>query len=74
MVNTRRVAISITVAVVRKFVLLIPLIYLLPALLPGSKTMAVYLAEPAADALAVTFTAILFSNRFKKILAGMDRD
>ena len=65
---------SITVAVVRKFVLLIPLIYLLPALLPGSKTMAVYLAEPAADALAVTFTAILFSNRFKKILAGMDRD
>lgn len=65
---------SITVAVVRKFVLLLPLIYLLPALLPGRKTMAVYLAEPVADALAVTFTAILFAFRFKKILAEMDRN
>ncbi len=58
---------SIIVAVVRKFVLLLPLIYLLPALLPD-KTMAVYLAEPVADVIAVTFTAILFSRQFKKSL------
>ncbi len=59
---------SIAVAVVRKFVLLIPLIYLLPGILPLEKTTSVYLAEPAADTLAVTFTAILFAFRFKKTL------
>ena len=59
---------SIAVAVVRKFVLLLPLIYLMPALFPGDKAMAVYLAEPAADLIAVTFTAILFSVQFKKAI------
>ena len=63
---------SIIVAVMRKFVLLIPLIYLLPAFLPGmigvDKTTAVYLAEPVADALAVTFTAVLFFFQFRKAL------
>lgn len=59
---------SITVAVVRKFVLLIPLIYILPALLED-KTRAVYMAEPVADLLAVTFTAILFAFQFKRALA-----
>lgn len=53
---------SITVAVVRKFVLLIPLIYFLPGLLQN-QTRAVYLAEPVADLLAVAFTAILFTRK-----------
>lgn len=56
---------SFFVAVVRKFVLLIPLIYILPAIL-SDKTFAVYLAEPVADILAITFTVILFSVRFSK--------
>lgn len=59
---------SIAVAVVRKFVLLLPLIYLMPSLFPEDKAMAVYLAEPAADFIAVTFTAILFSVQFKKAI------
>ena len=59
---------SITVAIVRKFVLLIPLIYLMPRLLPSDPTMAVYMAEPVADTLAVTFTAILFFFQFRKAL------
>ena len=59
---------SIAVAVVRKFVLLLPIIYLMPALFPGDKAMAVYLAEPAADFIAVTFTAILFSIQFKRAM------
>ena len=59
---------SIAVAVVRKFVLLLPLIYLMPALFPADKAMAVYLAEPAADFIAVTFTAILFSIQFKRAM------
>ena len=62
---------SILVAVMRKFVLLIPLIYLLPALLPGDKTTAVYLAEPVADFLAVSFTAALFSFQFRRALRQM---
>ena len=59
---------SIVVAVMRKFVLLIPLIYIMPQIFSSDKTMAVYMAEPIADALAVTFTAILFSVQFKKTL------
>lgn len=60
---------SILVAVTRKFILLIPLIYLLPQLLRSHQTTAVYLAEPIADFLAVTFTAVLFTFEFKKALA-----
>lgn len=59
---------SIVVAVMRKFVLLIPLIYILPLVISSSQTTAVYLAEPIADLVAVTFTAILFAVQFKKTL------
>ena len=59
---------SIIVAVMRKFVLLIPLIYILPAILKGDQTMAVYLAEPVADFFAVSFTIVLFRFQFKKAL------
>lgn len=63
---------SIIVAVMRKFVLLLPLIYIMPALV-SDKTMGVYLAEPAADFLAVTFTAVLFGRQFKKAIADMEK-
>ena len=59
---------SILVAVMRKFILLLPLIYILPQILPVNKTTAVYLAEPVADFLAVSFTAVLFTFQFKKSL------
>ena len=62
---------SILVAVLRKFVLLLPLIFLLPSLL-SDKVTAVYLAEPVADAIAVTCTALLFSRQFKKALAALE--
>ena len=62
---------SILVAVLRKFVLLLPLIFLLPSLLPD-KVTAVYLAEPVADVIAVTCTALLFSRQFKKALAVLE--
>ena len=58
---------SVTVAVVRKFVLLLPLIYIMPRLV-SNQTVGVYMAEPIADILAVTFTAILFAFQFKKAL------
>lgn len=62
---------SIIVAVVRKFVLLIPLIYLMPHFFTD-KTMGVYAAEPAADMIAVTFTAILFGFQFRKALREIE--
>ena len=64
---------SIIVAVMRKFVLLIPLIYLMPHLVPDP-TLGVYLAEPVADTLAVTFTSILFSHQFRKALRTLESE
>lgn len=61
---------SIVVAVMRKFVLLIPLIYLMPHIIRADQTMGVYMAEPIADTIAVTFTAILFAVQFKKIVGA----
>ena len=64
---------SILVAVMRKFVLLIPLIYLMPLIFDGDKTKAVYMAEPVADTFAVIFTVVLFARQFKKALAEISR-
>ena len=64
---------SMAVAIMRKFVLLLPLIYIVPLFFDeGMKTTGVYLAEPIADTIAVTFTAILFAFQFKKALRGID--
>lgn len=62
---------SMTVAIMRKFVLLLPLIYLMPGLV-SDKTMGVYMAEPVADVLAVTFTAILFFFVFRKAMKKLE--
>ncbi|WP_270395731.1 MATE family efflux transporter [Mediterraneibacter massiliensis] len=62
---------SIVVAVMRKFVLLLPLIYIMPAVWKANPTFAVYMAEPIADTIAVTFTAILFTVQFKKALSAI---
>ena len=59
---------SIIVAVVRKFVLLIPLIYIMPHMV-SDPTTGVYMAEPIADIIAVLFTSVLFTVQFKKALA-----
>lgn len=59
---------SIIVAVVRKFVLLLPLIYIMPHVV-SNPTIVVYMAEPIADIIAVLFTSVLFTFQFKKALA-----
>ena len=64
---------SIVVAVVRKFILLLPLIYIMPAIL-SDKTMAVYMAEPVADIIAVSFTAVLFFYQFRKALKEISKE
>ena len=72
-VSTGNAPCSIIVAIVRKFVLLLPLIYLMPQLIEN-KTMGVYLAEPVADVIAVTFTAVLFAVQFRKSLKKLSTD
>ena len=62
---------SILVAVVRKFVLLMPLIYLMPMLVEN-KTRGVYMAEPVSDIIAVTFTAILFFFEFRRTMKKLE--
>jgi Na+-driven multidrug efflux pump len=66
-VSTGNAKSSIIVACARKFILLLPLIYIMPNLMED-KTMAVYLAEPIADILAVSFTVTLFIFQFKKTI------
>ena len=72
-VSTGNAPCSIIVAIVRKFVLLLPLIYLMPQLIEN-KTIGVYSAEPVADVIAVTFTAILFTIQFRKSLRKLSTD
>ena len=62
---------SIIVAIMRKFGLLLPLIFVLPQIFKSDQTMAVYLAEPIADFLAVSFTIVLFAIQFRKALRKM---
>jgi len=62
---------SVIVASMRKFGLLLPLIYLVPHLVNDPIT-GVYLAEPIADFLAVTFTVIMFSIQFRKAMRKME--
>jgi hypothetical protein len=56
---------------VRKFVLLVPLIYIVPHLVQDP-TFGVYLAEPIADVLAVAFTTVLFFFQFRKALKAIE--
>ena len=58
---------SLFLAVLRKIILLIPLIYILP-LIFTNKTKAVYMAEPIADFIAICVTGIMFITQFRKIL------
>ncbi|MEI3246091.1 MAG: MATE family efflux transporter [Lachnospiraceae bacterium] len=63
---------SIMVAVMRKFVLLLPLIFILPHVFTKDPTSAVYMAEPVADFFAVAFTCVLFRSEFKKALKALE--
>ena len=62
---------SLFLAALRKIFLLIPLIYILPCFL-ADKDLAVFLAEPVADLLAVLSTALLFSRRFKRSMTQLE--
>ncbi len=58
---------SLCLALLRKIILLIPLIYILPFFF-ADKVFAVFLAEPIADITAALSTSTVFLLRFGKIL------
>ena len=62
---------SLFLAVLRKIILLIPLIYILPHFF-ADKAFAVFLSEPIADLLAVTTTAVLFRIQFRRSMTELD--
>lgn len=59
--------VSIFIAVLRKLLLLIPLVYLLP-MFTTPKTLGVILAEPVADFCAVFTCCVLFVLKFRRLL------
>lgn len=61
---------SVFLAILRKIILLIPLIFILPNFI-DNQVMAVFLAEPVADFLAVCTTISIFFFSFKKIIHTM---
>ena len=62
---------SLFLAILRKMILLVPLIYLLPHFF-ADKIFAVFLAEPIADLLAVAATATLFHFQFRRSMTELD--
>ena len=59
--------ISLFLACLRKLILLIPLIFILPFFFEN-KVFAVFLAEPVSDIIAATVTTTVFLMNFNKIL------
>ncbi len=60
--------VSLLLACLRKLILLIPLIFILPHIFTGNQVMAVFLAEPVSDVVAAIVTVTTFLLRFDKIL------
>ena len=64
--------ISLFLALLRKIILLVPLIFILPMIIED-KLFSVFLAEPVADITAVLITSICFTLFYKKNLCMSDR-
>lgn len=63
--------ISLLLALLRKVILLVPLIFILPMFMKNG-LQAVLIAEPVADIVACLTTIISFSIFYKKVLSNMD--
>lgn len=68
-VSLGQAKLSLFIACLRKIILLIPLIFILPIFFTD-KVFGVFLAEPVADFLSVTIAAILFVVNINKILTS----
>ncbi len=63
---------SLVIACLRKLIILIPLIYIMPMFFED-KLFAVFLAEPVADFLSISIAVTLFALNIKKILARTEQ-
>lgn len=63
---------SLFIACLRKVILLIPLIFILPVFFEN-KVLAVFLAEPVSDFISVTASAITFYFVFRPAMAALER-
>ncbi len=64
--------ISLLLALLRKVILLIPLIFILPNFFTD-KVFGVFVAEPVSDIIAATVTTIAFFTQFQRILKGVEQ-
>ncbi len=65
--------VSVFLAMLRKVILLIPLIFVLPQFVEN-KVMGVFLAEPIADFIAVAVTVTLFLRSFKGVMRKLEAE
>lgn len=65
--------VSTFLAIFRKIIVLIPMIYILPQFM-DNKVQAVFMAEPIADTIAVCTTCIMFFFSFKKLIKVMQQN
>lgn len=63
---------SLFIACLRKLILLVPLIFILPNFFEN-KVFAVFLAEPVSDAISITVSAIVFMLVFMKEMKAMSK-
>ena len=68
-----RAKVSLFLACLRKLILLIPLIFILPSFMEN-QTLAVFLAEPISDIIAATVTASMFFYTFNKLLKNGEKE
>lgn len=65
---------STFLALLRKVILLIPLIYIMPRIITKNQLIGVVASEPVSDIIAVITTFILFMIQFKKALQKIEQD
>ena len=65
--------ISTFLAIFRKIIVLIPMIYILPVFMKD-KVLGVFMAEPIADTIAVCTTCVMFFISFKKLIKKMNKE
>lgn len=65
--------ISLVMALLRKVILLIPLIFILPNFF-ADKAFAVFLAEPVADIVAAAVTTFMFFRFFIGMLRSANKE
>ena len=63
---------SLFIACLRKVILLVPLIYILPNFFEN-KVFAVFLAEPVSDAISIITASIVFFFVFKKEMKNLEK-